>query len=105
MEEVDFDPTKTEELNVHLNINNKKDKYNGHENVLDGTMPWIIEEIQSKIESTMGTEQLTSINIDGLNSKSWVANEFLDDLCNYDLPDKGLDTLILNCFQPRCEPF
>ena len=43
-------------------------------------------------------EKLTSLNIKSLKSKSWVANEFLDDLCNYDLPNQGLDTLILNEF-------
>ena len=62
-------------------------------------MPWILEEIESKIQSDLGTEQLTSLYIESLNSKSWVANEFLDDLCNYDLPDQGLDKLILNNFR------
>ena len=59
-------------------------------------MPWIIEDIESKIQSALGMEQLTSLNIESLKSKSWVANKFLDDLCNYDLPDQGLDRIILN---------
>ena len=98
-EEVDFDPTKTEELNVYLCINDKKDNDNEPAWVFDGsTMPWILEEFESKIESALNMEKLTSLNIKSLKSKSWVANEFLDDLCNYDLPNQGLDTLILNEF-------
>ena len=68
-------------------------------------MPWIVEEVESKVQAALGTEKLTSLNIESLNSKSWVANEFLDDLCNYDLPDQGLDKLILNKFQQISEPF
>ena len=98
-EAVDYDPTKTEELNVKLSINEKKDNENEPEWVFDGSMmPWIIEEIESKIESALGIEQLYSLNIDSLKSKSWVANEFLDELCNYDTSDQGLDRLILNQF-------
>ena len=48
-EEVDFDPSKTEELNVKLCINDKKDNNNEPELVIDRSIPWIIEEIESKI--------------------------------------------------------
>ena len=45
-EEVDFDPTKTEELNVYLCINDKKDIENEPAWFFDGsTMPFILEEI------------------------------------------------------------
>ena len=34
-----------------------------------------------------------------------VANEFLDVLCSYDLPEEGLTKLIFYNFKPQCEPF
>ena len=69
-EEIDFDPTKTEELNVKLSINDKKDNDNEPAWVLDGSIPWIIEEIESKIEVALGMEKLTSLHIESLNCKS-----------------------------------
>ena len=97
-EEVDFDPTKIEELNVKLRINDKKDNDNKPAWTIDGTMPWIVEEIESKVEADLGMEQLTSFHIVSMNCKSWIANEFLDNLCNYSLPEQGLDRLILDSF-------
>ena len=61
-EEVDYDPTKTEVLNVKLCINDKKDYNNEPEFLFDGSMmPWIVEEIESKIQAALGTDQLTSL--------------------------------------------
>ena len=57
-------------------------------------MPWIIEEIEDKIQNALGMEHLDSLEIYHLNSKSWIANEFLDVLTCYDLPDHGIDKLI-----------
>ena len=91
-EEVDFDPTKTENLYVSLIINEK-----GH---INGTMPWIIDDVEDKIQNALGMEQLTSLDIRDLDSKSWAANEFLDVLCCYDMPEHGLDKLILYGFEP-----
>ena len=34
-----------------------------------------------------------------------MANEFLDVLCCYDLPESGLDKLIFHNFDQKCEPF
>ena len=48
---------------------------------------------------------LNSIHIENLECKSWVANELLDLLCCYDVPDNGLDKLILIFFKSRCLPF
>ena len=81
-EEVNFDPTKTEELDVKLSINDKKDITNQPAWVIDGPMPWILEEFESKIEAALGMEHLTGLHIESLKSKSSVANEFLDNLCN-----------------------
>ena len=50
-------------------------------------MPWIIEDVADKVESALGMGHLTSLRIEGLKAKSWVANEFLDVLTCYDLPE------------------
>ena len=89
-EEVDYDPSKTERLHVHLTINNKK--------AIFGSMPWILGDVEDKIQAALGVEPLTSLKIRYLNCNSWVANEFLDALCSYDMLDCGLDELILYGF-------
>ena len=61
-------------------------------------MPWIIDEVEEKIQTALGMGHLTSIFIGRLNAKSWVANEFLDLLTCYDLPEQGLDKIILSRF-------
>ena len=58
-------------------------------------MPWIIDEVEEKVQSALGMSHLTRLIIRELNCKSWVANEFLDMLCCHDLPEQGLDKLIL----------
>ena len=40
-EEVDYDPTKTETLNVTLKVNEK--------DTISGSMPWIIGDVEDKI--------------------------------------------------------
>ena len=62
-------------------------------------MPWIIENFDEKMQTSLGISQLTSLDISGLSCKSWVANEFLDELTCYDLPEQGLDKLVLNYFK------
>ena len=96
-EEVDFDPTKTEPLYVDLNVNNKQ--------VNSGYMPWIINDVSEKIESALGMDPLNSLEVMNLQCNSTVANEFLDLLCGYDLPEQGLEKLRLVWFMPDCEPF
>ena len=61
-------------------------------------MPWIIDEVSEKVESALGMEHLTSLNIEYLGSYSRVANEFLDLMCSYDLPEQGLNKLRLSFF-------
>ena len=85
-EEVDYDPTKTEALRVDLKVNDKE--------TISGSMPWIIDDMEDKIQTALGMGHLTSLEIKSLSSKSWVANEFLDVLTCYDLPENGLDKLI-----------
>lgn len=68
-------------------------------------MPWYIEELEDKVQTALGMNNLTCLDIDNLNCKSWVANEFLDNLTCYDLPEHGLEKLILNYFYHVCEPF
>ena len=48
---------------------------------------------------------MKSLDIGFLNSKSWVVNEFLDVLTCYDIPEQGLDKLILNAIGDKCDNF
>ena len=68
-------------------------------------MPWITDEVEDKIQTALGMDHLTSLNVSCLNCKSWVANEFLDVLCSYDMPEQGLDKLTMDCFDQQIEPF
>ena len=67
--------------------------------------PWIINEVEEKIQNALGMEHLHGLHIEDLDSKSWIANELLDALTCYDLPEKGLSKLILFNFSLKCEPF
>ena len=97
-EEVDFDPTKTETLFFsNFKVNNKV--------AASKSMPWIIEDVSDKVEIALGMDPLTSLEIIGLNCNSTVANEFLDLLCGYDLPEQGLEKLVFLGFFSACEPF
>ena len=89
-EEVDYDPSKTESLSVALYVNDQP--------AIRVTTPWIIDEVEDKIQTALGMSHLTSLRIEELKAKSWVANEFLDLLPCYDLPEQGLDKLILKGF-------
>ena len=62
-------------------------------------MPWIIDDVDDKIQAALGMENLTNLNIEYLNCKSWVANEFLDMLCSYDIPEQGLEKLTFHDFK------
>ena len=68
-------------------------------------MPWIIGDVEEKIQTALGMGHLNSLDIFNLNCKTLVANEFLEVLTCYDLPEYGLDKIILNSFQKQCEPF
>ena len=96
-EEVDYDPIKTETLKVTLKVNDK--------DTISGSMPWIIGDVEDKIQTALGMEHLNNLEIHNLSCKSWVANEFLDILPCYDLPEHGLDKLIFDNFHSKCEPF
>ena len=50
-------------------------------------MPWITDEVEYKIETALGMGHLSILHIHALDCKSLVANEFLDVLCSYDLPE------------------
>ena len=86
-EEADFDPTKTEPLKVYLNINDQKNNNGGEEWAILGSMPWIIDDVSDKVETALGMNHLKSLLFRGLNCKAWVANEFLDLMCSYDLQE------------------
>ena len=57
-------------------------------------MPWIIDDVEDKIQTALGMGHLNSLEIVYLDCKSWVANEFLDVLTCYDLPEHGLEKII-----------
>ena len=66
---------------------------------ISGSMPWIIDEVEERIQTALGMNQLNSLVIQYLDCKSWVANEFLDLLTCYDLPDQGLKMLWISNFK------
>ena len=90
-EEVDYDPSKTDDLGITFFINDKKDW------VIRGFVPWITDDIEDKISTTLGADQLTSLEISFFSCKAVVANEFLDLLTFY-VAEHGLDKLDLRKF-------
>ena len=68
--------------------------------VINGSTPWIHDDFDEKVENALGSGHLTCLKIEMLACESWVANEFLDLMCGYDLAEQGLDKLILNYFNP-----
>ena len=90
-EEVDFDPSKIESLKVTLKVNDIE--------AISDFMSYIIEDVEEKIQSALGTNQLSCLEIhEILHCKPWVLNEFLDLLTCYDIPEQGLDRFVLNDF-------
>ena len=73
--------------------------------IIKGLVPWIIEDFEDKVQTALGMCHLNSLEIARLDTKSWVANEFLDALCCYDLAEEGLNKLVLTDFLRSCEPF
>ena len=67
-------------------------------------MPWIIDDLEDKMQTALGDDSLTSLYISNLKCKSLVANEFLDALCCYDMPEHGIDMLTLERFFKLGEP-
>ena len=68
-EEVDFDPTKTETLRVRwLKLNDQYDQRKG--TAISGSMPWIINDVEDKIQTALGMCHLTSLDVTGLMCKS-----------------------------------
>ena len=56
-EEVDFDPSKTETLRVDLKVNEQEDW------AISGSSPWIIDDIEEKIQNALGMGHLHSLHI------------------------------------------
>ena len=54
-EEVDFDPSKTESLIVEFKVNDKE--------AINGSMPWIVDEVEDKIQTALGISHLNNICI------------------------------------------
>ena len=60
---------------------------------ISGSMPWIVDVVDDKIQTALGKSNLSSLNIKSLNCKSFVAEEFLYHLTGYELAEQGLNTL------------
>ena len=60
---------------------------------IDGSMPWIVDVVDDKIQTALGRSNLSSLYIDSLKCKSFVAEEFLYHLTVYELAEQGLSTL------------
>ena len=75
---------------VRLNLNDKQGSNGKPEWAINANMPWIIDDIEDKIQTNLDMNQLTSIYIEYLWAKSSVANELLDLLTCYDLAEHGL---------------
>ena len=68
-------------------------------------MPWIINDVEDKIQNALGMGHLNTLYIQDLYCNSRVANEFLGLLCSYDLPEQGIDKLTFINNEEICEPF
>ena len=57
-EEINYDPSKTETLDVALNINDKEDSngFAGLEWPIEGNVPWIVYEVEERIETALGND-------------------------------------------------
>ena len=53
-EEANYDPSKTECLNVNLNVNNKKNSNGNKEWAIYGSIPWIIDVLEDKMQAALG---------------------------------------------------
>ena len=67
-------------------------------------MAWIVDDIEDKIQSAMGIDQLYSLRIMKMYCDSNVSNEFFNFFICHDLPDNGLEKLILDDFKSPCFP-
>ena len=107
-EEFDEDPSKTEQLWIALNINDNEDSsgYAGKQWAILGATPWIIEDVEDKIQTALGNSPIHSIDILKMQAKTWVSNQFFDLLLCQDIDSNGFQKLsINNLYQSDCESF
>ena len=80
-------------------MNDKKDSNGplGLEWTILGNVPWIVDEVEEKISTALGPNQLTSLYINQIICKAVVANEFLEVLTCY-VAEHGLEKLDLRRF-------
>ena len=94
-EEINEDPSNTENLETFLNINDKEDSdgFRGLSWAIYRATPWIIDEVEDKIQSNLGTSDIHSLSFLNLQAESWVANQFFDLLLSQNFADSGLEKL------------
>ena len=69
-----------------------------------GSMTWILDKVEEKINSAYRGVPLESLEIQDLDCKTSVANEFLDLMVSQDLKDDSFKKLILNGMTEQCFP-
>ena len=94
-EEIDFDPTQIELFKCEKLVLNEVE-------ALSGQVPWVIEEVEEKINKVYQGKQLESLEIVGLDCKSNVANETFDLMAGLDLVDESLRKLLLREIKQNC---
>ena len=60
---------------------------------LDGSTPWIIDDVEDKIHTAQGLIPIHSMSINVISAESWVTNQYIDFLTNLDIADHGLEDL------------
>ena len=63
---------------------------------LTGKMPWILDQFEDKINTVYQGQPLESLEVDELDCKSQVVNQFFDFMVSQDLADDSFKKLALN---------
>ena len=96
-EDIDYDPSKVETLKCEsIKLNNIE----AHR----GSMPWILDEVEEKLNKVYQGQQLESLEIHGLDCKSSVANLFLDFMASLDLKNDSFKNLVISKMTYKCIP-
>ena len=90
---------------LSINFSNDSIRNNGVQWAIQGITPWIIDNVEEKIQTAQANTPIHSLCIGVLEAKSWVANQFIDLLLCQDISENGLEKLTLNNFHQNCEPF
>ena len=96
-EYVDFDPSIIEVFKC------QSLKLNGDE-AISGSIPWILEEVEDKMNEVYKGLPLESLEVIELDCNSTVVNLFFDMMASQDLKDDSFEALIINKMTQQCFP-